>query len=178
MSRLEDRIAAPPALPPIRPPRGGRRDDDEPSQDPARLPLWVKPRRNLGVIARVGVKFPARPGDKRLFGAKSLPLTTCIVFKVIPPGARRSAYMMAPSGYHRNSWAPLIGPKKLPRFKTKAEKRRHSKRWLHGFTREREFLLRGPRCWTFAGVRYMMEKTAWTMTLKLRIAPKIQIDGQ
>lgn len=169
MARYEDRIAAPPALPPIRPPRGRRRDDDEPPKGEEPLPLWIKPRRDLGPIARVGVKFPARPGDRRTFRAKSVPLTTCIVLKVIPPGARRSAAMIAPGGYFRSKhsgWS-LLGPKRMPRFKTKAEKRQYAKRWLHGFTREREYFLIGPRCYTFAAARHMMEKTRWAMTLKI-----------
>lgn len=169
MSRLEDRLAAPPALPPIRPPRGPHRWEDEPDfgKSPEPPPLWVKPSRSLGPIARVGVKFPSGPGDRRRFGAKSLSLTTCIVHKIIPPGARRSAALMAPTGYLRKSWAPLLGPKKLPKFRTRFERKRYSKRWLHGFTKQREYILRAPNCWTIARACDLMEKTQWSMTIRI-----------
>jgi hypothetical protein len=168
MSRFEDRIAAPPALPPIRPPRR-RGDDRDPSPEgPRELPLWIRPGR-IGPISRVGVKFPAFKGDSRSFTARSLALTTCIVLKIIPPGARRSAAILSPAGYY-TGWGALPRLKRQPRFKTKAEKKRSSRRWLHGATREREFLLIGPRCVTIAPARYMMEKTRWSIRVKLKIA--------
>ena len=163
MSRFEDRIAAPPALPPIRPPRGR---GGEPDKTPGEPPLWER-RPRFGVIERVGIKFPARKGDRRLFYAKSLPLTTCVVLKVVPPGARRSAAALSPIGYYKG-WAAIPRPKRKLRFKTKAEKRR-GLRWLHGFTRETEYFLHAPHCFTFGRAREMLLKTRWSIKLKLKM---------
>lgn len=168
MSSLEHRLTAPPALPPRppRPPRGRGGDDGEPPGWDE-TPLWRKPTRNLSVLARVGVKFPTSIRDTRTFTAKTLPLTTCVVAKIIPAGARRSAAIVNATGYCTHAWAPKY-PKKLPKFKTKAEAKRYKRRWLHGFTREREYVLIGANHITLAPARDMLEKTRWTVTLKLQ----------